>query len=133
TETWGGTTCGYCAIGRDRAARAPTRIMTSAMTVEKTGRSMKKLNMVSRSLRVDGSLPESHRCFDGPNVRQVSHGPSAVHLLAAAVEEAAAASRVAATKIGLTGAPARILPMPSTTTRSPGFNPLSTTHSFPSR
>src|SRR5215471_3303983 len=90
TETWGGTTCGYCAIGRDRAARAPTRIMTSAMTVEKTGRSMKKLNMVSRSLRVDGSLPESHRCFDGPNVRQVSHGPSAVHLLAAAVEEAAA-------------------------------------------
>src|SRR5438034_5737876 len=45
TVTWGGTTCGYCAIGRLTAASVPTRIMTSAMTVEKTGRSMKKLNM----------------------------------------------------------------------------------------
>src|SRR6266404_8800917 len=45
TVTWGGTTCGYCAIGRFTAASAPTRIMISAMTVEKTGRSMKKLSM----------------------------------------------------------------------------------------
>src|ERR1700686_1246084 len=45
TVTWGGTTCGYCAIGRLTAASTPTRIMTSAMTVEKTGRSMKKLSM----------------------------------------------------------------------------------------
>src|SRR6266436_2597723 len=42
TVTWGGTTCGYWAIGRRTAASAPARIMTSAMTVEKTGRSMKK-------------------------------------------------------------------------------------------
>src|SRR5881392_1591751 len=45
TVTWGGTTCGYCAIGRFTAASAPTRIMISAMTVEKTGRSIKKLSM----------------------------------------------------------------------------------------
>jgi len=45
TVTWGGTTCGYWAIGRPTAARAPTRIMSSAMTVEKTGRSIKKLSM----------------------------------------------------------------------------------------
>src|SRR5437762_9312724 len=45
TVTCGGTTCGYCAIGRFTAASPPTKIMTSAMTVEKTGRSMKKLNM----------------------------------------------------------------------------------------
>src|SRR5260221_5895000 len=46
TVTWGGTTCGYCAIGRPNAASAPDRIMSSAMTVESTGRSMKKLSMV---------------------------------------------------------------------------------------
>src|SRR4030095_16445934 len=45
TVTWGGTTCGYCAIGRPSAARAPTRIMTSAITVDKTGRAMKRLSM----------------------------------------------------------------------------------------
>src|SRR6266568_2752104 len=49
TVTWGGTTCGYCAIGRFTAASAPTRIMTSAMTVEKTGRSIKKLSMACAS------------------------------------------------------------------------------------
>src|SRR5882724_10965667 len=49
TVTWGGTTCGYWAIGRLTAARAPTRIMSSAMTVEKTGRSIKKLSMVCAS------------------------------------------------------------------------------------
>src|SRR5882762_4104471 len=45
TVTWGGTTCGYWAIGSPTAASAPTRIMSSAMTVEKTGRSMKKLSI----------------------------------------------------------------------------------------
>src|SRR6267378_20871 len=46
TVTWGGTTCGYCAIGRPSAASAPDRIISSAMTVESTGRSMKKLSIV---------------------------------------------------------------------------------------
>ncbi len=45
TVTCGGTTCGYCEIGRPRAASAPVRIMTSAITVERTGRSMKKSSM----------------------------------------------------------------------------------------
>src|SRR5882724_7834417 len=49
TVTWGGTTCGYWAIGRPTPARAPTRIMSSAMTVEKTGRSIKKLSMARAS------------------------------------------------------------------------------------
>src|SRR5258706_20231 len=44
---WGGTTCGYCAIGRPNAASAPDRIMSSAMTVESTGRSMKKLSIAA--------------------------------------------------------------------------------------
>src|SRR5271157_3248622 len=44
TVTWGGTTCGYWAIGRPRIDSPPTAIMSSAITVEKTGRSMKKLN-----------------------------------------------------------------------------------------
>src|SRR5258706_1091700 len=47
TVTWGGTTCGYCAIGSPTPASTPTRIMSSAMTVEKTGRSMKKLSMAA--------------------------------------------------------------------------------------
>src|SRR5271169_3637855 len=47
TVTWGGTTCGYWAIGRPRIESPPIRIMISAMTVEKTGRSMKKLNTVT--------------------------------------------------------------------------------------
>src|SRR3989442_10190104 len=51
TVTWGGTTCGYCAIGRPNAASAPDRIMSSAITVESTGRSMKKLSMVVCLLR----------------------------------------------------------------------------------
>src|SRR5439155_16134125 len=53
-----GTTCGYWAIGRPTAASAPTRIISSAMTVEKTGRSMKKLNMV-RSWMIYASWPAS--------------------------------------------------------------------------
>src|SRR5258708_34018197 len=49
TVTCGGTTCGYCAIGNPNAASTPTRIMRSAMTVEKTGRSMKKLSIARLS------------------------------------------------------------------------------------
>src|SRR5258706_11297830 len=45
TVTWGGTTSGYCAIGRPAAASAPTSTRSTAMTVEKTGRSMKKLSI----------------------------------------------------------------------------------------
>ncbi len=45
TVTCGGTTCGYWAIGSVNAASVPTRIMRSAITVENTGRSMKKLSM----------------------------------------------------------------------------------------
>src|SRR6185369_14279110 len=51
TVTCGGTTWGYCAIGKSSADRTPTRIMTSAMTVEKTGRSMKKLSMTVYAAR----------------------------------------------------------------------------------
>src|SRR4029077_19701133 len=72
TVTWGGTTCGYCAIGRLTAASAPTRIMISAMTVEKTGRSMKKLSMarpwmiyaICSASRIDvGNTPASALLF----------------------------------------------------------------------
>src|SRR5271156_2081636 len=53
TVTWGGTTCGYWAIGRPRIESPPIRIMISAMTVEKTGRSMKKLNTVTFDDSID--------------------------------------------------------------------------------
>src|SRR5262245_22470699 len=49
TVTCGGTTWGYWAIGRPNAASAPVRIMMSATTVDRTGRSMKKFSM-ARSL-----------------------------------------------------------------------------------
>src|SRR5258706_13399536 len=48
TVTWGGTTCGYCAIGSPTPASTPTRIMSSAMTVHQTGRSMTKLSLAAR-------------------------------------------------------------------------------------
>src|SRR5208283_6011943 len=47
TVTWGGTTWGNWAMGRPRMESPPIRIMISAITVEKTGRSMKKLNTVT--------------------------------------------------------------------------------------
>src|SRR5712671_1126068 len=53
TLTCGGTTCGYWEIGRPKAASTPTSTISTAMTVEKTGRSMKKLNM-ARALRFRG-------------------------------------------------------------------------------
>src|SRR5271170_7982257 len=46
TSTCGGTICGYCEIGNSIAATAPANIIISEMTVEKTGRSIKKLNML---------------------------------------------------------------------------------------
>src|SRR5436189_1954929 len=45
TCTCGGTICGYCEMGRPKPASAPASVMISEMTVEKTGRSMKKLNI----------------------------------------------------------------------------------------
>src|ERR1700687_5172528 len=62
TVTWGGTTCGYWAIGRLTAASAPTRIMSSAMTVEKTGRSIKKLSMGSTLDDLRDLLGKQDRC-----------------------------------------------------------------------
>src|SRR5208282_2481582 len=60
TVTWGGTTWGYWAIGRPRIESAPIRIMTSAMTVEKTGRSMKKLNTVTFDDSLDSVCGRQH-------------------------------------------------------------------------
>src|SRR6202022_1421864 len=55
TVTCGGTTCGYWEIGRPRAASTPPRIMISAMTVEKPGRSMKKLSTAETQALVAGA------------------------------------------------------------------------------
>src|SRR5258705_10373126 len=71
TVTWGGTTCGYWAIGSPTAARAPTRIMSSAMTVEKTGRSIKKLSMAC-ALRL-------RRCDDRFNRHAGTDDANALH------------------------------------------------------
>src|ERR1700752_4526074 len=59
TVTCGGTTCGYCAMGRPKAASAPVRIMISAITVERTGRPMKKSSMAP--LRLGGDGERLHR------------------------------------------------------------------------
>ena len=46
---------GYCATGRVDMATPPSRMMTRAMTLARTGRSMKNLaNMASREARVSG-------------------------------------------------------------------------------
>src|SRR5882757_2135608 len=45
TSTCGGTICGYCEIGSPNTATPPASEMISEITAEKTGRSMKKLNM----------------------------------------------------------------------------------------
>src|SRR5438094_9113394 len=45
TCTCGGTICGYCAMGSPKPASAPPSSTISEMTVEKIGRSMKKLNI----------------------------------------------------------------------------------------
>ena len=125
TVTWGGTTCGYCAIGSSSAASAPTAIMMSAMTVEKTGRSMKKLSTGGLGMIY---LIGATRTGDGAGTLR---GP---YFLGAAGEGAAAEpSPAAAVATGFTGAPGRSLPIPSVTTRSPGARPLSTTQSLPRR
>src|SRR5437868_7428082 len=46
TCTCGGTICGYCDTGSPVHASAPASVMMSDRTVEKIGRSMKKLNML---------------------------------------------------------------------------------------
>src|SRR5512146_2035112 len=56
TSTWGGTICGNCVIGKPSAATAPARVMISEMTVEKTGRSMTKLNTAHRSRSVSAVI-----------------------------------------------------------------------------
>src|SRR5258706_9086990 len=72
TVTCGGTTWGYCAMGRLRPASAPTRIMRSAITVEKTGRPMKKLSMGARALRFRGHEDRLHGCA-GPDLAGPLH------------------------------------------------------------
>src|SRR6267154_3738303 len=68
TWTCGGTICGYCAIGRLNPASAPASRITSEMTVEKTGRSMKKFSTVKRRSAVlglgGGPVAREHR-LDG--------------------------------------------------------------------
>ena len=41
--TTGGTTLGYCAIGRTAIDRPPSRVITMESTMARTGRSMKNL------------------------------------------------------------------------------------------
>src|SRR5262249_61085942 len=51
TEIVGGTTLGYCEIGSRTSETRPIRTKTSASTLERTGRSMKKReNMCCRQL-----------------------------------------------------------------------------------
>src|SRR5689334_25127908 len=57
TCTCGGTICGYCEIGRLKPASAPASVMISEMTVEKTGRSMKKLNIYLPAGAAGGGPP----------------------------------------------------------------------------
>src|SRR5712664_3346919 len=83
TVTWGGTTCGYWAIGRPTAASAPTRIMNRAMTVEKTGRSIKKLSM-ARALSLGRCGDRFHRrpgtkLADALHHHAISGGQAARH------------------------------------------------------
>src|ERR1700674_868353 len=66
TCTWGGTICGYCEIGRPNAARAPARVMISEITVEKIGRSIKKLNILAPA---SGRLDVCPDC--GPLTNQI--------------------------------------------------------------
>src|SRR5258706_11081738 len=79
TVTWGGTTCGYCAIGRPSAASAPDRIISSAMTVESTGRSMKKLSIAGllRRLAYSGQRNRPHECAGADLADSLDHHPIA--------------------------------------------------------
>src|SRR3954454_21594111 len=50
TCTVGGTTSGYCATARRNRQTPPIRIIRIAMTLERTGRSMKNVEIMTRSL-----------------------------------------------------------------------------------
>src|SRR5271169_407026 len=100
----------------------PISIMINAMTVEKTGRSMKKLNTVTfDDLRDPIREWQRQGAYFVYVVGAAGAGPATGGLDAGAVI------------IGLTWAPERSLPIPSTTTRSPAARPLSTTQSLPRR
>src|SRR5690349_23849449 len=71
TDTCGGTTCGYCEMGSPKAARVPVRIMTSAITLDSTGRSMKKLSMTA--LGLGGGEQRLHRCAGPDLARALDH------------------------------------------------------------
>src|ERR1700761_4418336 len=58
TCTVGGTTSGYCAMARLNNATPPMRIIRMAMTLERTGRSMKNLEIMSQPYFV-GALGEA--------------------------------------------------------------------------
>ena len=47
TWTVGGVTCGYCATGSENSATPPIRIITTAMTFARTGRSMKNFEIMA--------------------------------------------------------------------------------------
>ncbi len=109
---------GYWAIGNARIDRAPNTMMAMAMTQAKMGRSMKKRDM---DVVVDGcgGKDDGGRRDDD----RVDQRPGVVAAIfpGALVAGAAGTPTVACTP-GLT--PCR----PSTITRSPIFNPLSTNH-----
>src|SRR5215813_5249742 len=50
TCTVGGTTSGYCATARLYSDTPPIRIISMAMTLDRTGRSIKNLEIMSRLL-----------------------------------------------------------------------------------
>ena len=47
TFTTGGAICGYCSTGIILSAMAPSRVMTSAITIAKRGRLMKNVSMMA--------------------------------------------------------------------------------------
>jgi hypothetical protein len=59
TCTVGGVTLGYCATGNRASATAPIRMITSARTLERTGRSMKKRENMEA---ISGWTAASRRC-----------------------------------------------------------------------
>ena len=50
TDTAGGVICGYWAIGRLNSAIPPVKVMTIDSTVAKMGRSMKKCEIMARTI-----------------------------------------------------------------------------------
>jgi hypothetical protein len=58
TCTVGGTTSGYCATASENSATPPIRIIRIAMTLERTGRSMKNFEIMAGSY-LDGAAAAS--------------------------------------------------------------------------